>query len=349
MSFRNYILSKHFFKQLLLAVSITIAIMWGSLKLLDLYTLHGRGIDVPDLEGLQLTDAKELLLEYNLRYVINDSIFDNRRDKGSIAMQDPAAGTEVKKNRTIYLTTVAVLPEMVSMPDLTDLSRRQAMALLETHGLSVGRIEYKPDIARNVVLEQKYQDGIIEAGAPVAVGTKINLVLGEGVGENIALVPFVIGMTPEEATRTLISASLNLGGQSFYNEEDTINKEDKKLRVYRQSPDPLGDPVYLQAGSTVDLVYRSAASFDFEAYLEKLLTVPMPDLIGMGPEEVATRLEAMGLVLGNEIFEEDIHPDFAVVVRQEPSFDEERRMYKGEQINIWYALPVEDIESEEEN
>lgn len=344
MSVRNYIFSKTFFKQLVLAASISVAIIWGALKLLDIYTLHGRGIEVPDLEGLQLEDAQELLLEYNLRHVINDSIFDTNREKGSIAMQDPEAGTEVKRNRTIYLTTVAVLPEMVQMPDLTDLSRRQAMALLETHGLTVGRIEYKPDIARNVVLEQKYQDGIIEAGAPIAVGTRINLELGEGIGENIALVPFVIGMEPKEAARTLISASLNVGEETHYEED-----EKKGLKVYRQSPDPLDEPVYLQAGSPVDLVYRSAETFDFETYLELLLTVPVPDLTGMSPEEVKITLEAMDLVVGNEIFQEVIHPDYAIAVRQEPPFDEEGRIYKGERINIWYAPPDEDIEPEEQN
>ncbi len=347
MSLRSYIFSRPFLKQLILAASLTIAIMWGALKLLDLYTLHGRGIHVPELEGIQLEQAKELLQEYNLRYVINDSIFDSNRDKGSIAMQDPAAGTEVKKNRTIYLTTVAVLPEMVPMPDLTDLSRRQAVALLETHGLAVGRIEYKPDIARNVVLEQKYQDGVIEAGAPVATGTRINLVLGEGVGENIALVPFVIGMTPEEAARTLISASLNLGEEVH----DLDHEEDapKDLKVYRQSPNPLNEPVYLQAGSPVDLVYRSAKTFDFEAYLEKLLSVPLPDLSGMSPDEVRVTLEGMDLVVGREVFQEDAQRDYAVVTRQEPLFDETKIIRRGGRINIWYAPPSEDIESEDQN
>lgn len=345
MSVRNYIFSKTFLKQLLLAAALTIAIMWGALKLLDIYTLHGRSIQVPDLEGLYLDEAKELLPELNLRYVINDSIFDNTREKGSVAMQDPEAGTKVKRNRTIYLTTVAVLPEMVPMPDLTDLSRRQAMALLETHGLRVGRIEYKPDIARNVVLEQKYQDGIIEPGAPVAVGTSINLVLGEGIGENIALVPLVIGMTPEEAARTLISASLNLGEERHFEEEE----ETRAYRVYRQSPDPLNEPVYLQAGSPVDLVYRSAETFDFEAYLEKLFSVPIPDLLGMNPDEVRQKLENLDLVVGREIFQEDAQRDYAIAVRQEPTYKADEIIRKGERVNIWYAPPEEDIEPEEQN
>ncbi len=343
MSARSYLFSKQFLKQLILAASLTIAIMWGALKLLDVYTLHGRGIQVPELEGLQLKEATYLLGEFNLRYTINDSIFDHSRDKGSIALQDPEAGTEVKKNRTIYLTTVAVLPEMVPMPDLTDLSRRQAVAILETHGLAVGRIEYKPDIARNVVLEQKYQDGVIEAGAPVAAGTRINLILGEGIGENIALVPFVIGMSPDVAARTLISASLNLGEETLHDEEDNNN-----LKVYRQSPNPLDEPVYLQAGSPVDLVYRSSEAFDFEVYLAKLFSVPIPDLTGMTPDAARLELNEADLVVGREVFENGASRDHAVVMRQDPETDGESTIRKGEAIDIWYEPPFDDIEPNDE-
>lgn len=329
-------------KQLLLAASLSVIIIWGVLKILDIYTLHGRTIIVPALEGYHPEDAGLLLTEKNLRYVINDSVFDNTRERGTIALQDPAPGTEVKRNRTIYLTTVAVLPEMVPMPDLTDLSRRQAVSLLETHGLRVGRIEYRPDIARNAVLEQKFNDGVIEAGAPVAKGTSIDLVLGEGLGENITFVPFVVGMKPEEAARTLISASLNVGEEVYMGESSTNPK------VYLQDPDPLKKPVYLQAGSMVDLFYRSADDFDFEAYLEELLSVPIPRLIGKTPDEVRILLESQDLEVGLEIFEDGATRENAVAKKQEPVFEEGVIIPKGESIDVWYE-PAEEIEIDDLN
>ena len=141
MSVKQFISGKLFLRQLMLAFAVGIVIIWGSLKLLDVYTHHGRTIVVPDLEGLSESAAGDLLESYQLRYQINDSIFDDERDKGTISSQDPVPGTEVKKNRTIYLTLVAIMPEMVPMPDLTDLSLRQAMSMLETHGL-------KPELIR---------------------------------------------------------------------------------------------------------------------------------------------------------------------------------------------------------
>ncbi len=327
---------------MIIAASLTIILLWVALKLLDVYTLHDRTIVVPDLAGYRPYEARVVLDDKNLRFLINDSIFDNTRERGTIVIQDPVAGTEVKRNRTIYVTTVAVLPEMVPMPDLTDLSRRQAVSLLETHGLRVGRIEYRPDIARNAVLEQKFNDGIIEAGAPVAKGTSIDLVLGEGLGENITMVPFVIGMKPEEAARTLIRASLNVG-EEIYMGESTANP-----KVYLQEPDPLDEPVYLQAGSMVDLFYRSADDFDFEAYLVELLSVPIPRLIGKTPDEVRIMLESQGLEVGLEVFEDGSSRENALVKRQEPLFEEGVNIPKGESIDVWYE-PADEIEIDDLN
>ncbi len=342
MSLRQYILSRHFLKHLIMALGLSIVLLWVVLKMLDMYTLHGRRIAVPDLENHLLKDAKELLLDKRLRYFVNDSIFDNQREPGSIAMQDPAPGTEVKRNRTIYLTTVAVLPEMVPMPDLTDLSQRQAMTLLETHGLSVGRIEYRPDIARNAVLEQKYNEGVIEPGSPIAKGTRIDLVLGEGLGENIAIVPFVIGLAQAEAARALISASLNVGREVFMG-DSTGN-----LRVYIQEPDPLNEPVYLQAGATIDLFYRSADEFDFEAYIEKLLSVPIPFLTGKTPDQVRIMLESKHLVVGKEVFEKGATRDNAIATRQEPEYETGMIIPRGQSINIWYE-PADEVDNDEQN
>ena len=342
MSFWRFILSRYFLKQLVLAASLSIVIVWVVLRMLDAYTLHGRRIVVPELDGLLLEEAKDVLLDKRLRYVVNDSIFDSSRERGSIALQDPAPGTEVKRNRTIYLTTVAVLPEMVPMPDLTDLSRRQAMSLLETHGLKVGRIEYRPDIARNAVLEQKFKDGIIEPGSPVAKGTSIDLVLGEGLGENIAIVPFVIGLSPTEAARTLISASLNVGREIFMG-DSTDN-----ARVYIQEPDPIDKTVYLQAGSSVDLFYRSADVFDFEAYIEKILSVPIPYIIGKTPDEVRIMLENKKLEVGREIFEDGATRENAIATRQEPEYETGVIIPRGQEVNIWYE-PAEEIDIDDLN
>ncbi len=326
----QFLFSRHFLRQLLIAAALGVAIIWGALKLLDLYTLHGRTISVPELEGYSLAEAKEILVSNNLRYVLNDSIYNRDSEPGTIAWHNPVAGTEVKRNRTIYLTKVAILPEMVEMPDLTDLSRRQAITILETHGLAVGQLSYQPDIARDAVLKQKFREGRIEPGTPVEKGTAIDLILGEGLGENITMVPLVIGMKPDEAVRTLNRAGLNLG------DEVIMDETDENLKVYLQDPDPLEETQYLEAGSHVNLFFRSTDEFDFEEYLEQLLSVPMPDLFGMTPQEVEDTLHQLELKIGMEVFEEGAERDDAKTYRQEPEYQKGMIIPKGESIDVWY-------------
>lgn len=330
MSLITFLKSKTFRYHLLIAIGSGVILLWLSLRLLDIYTRHGKTIEVPDLDGLSKNDAMQVLSRMDLRPVINDSIFDTTREKGSVASQNPEAGVEVKRNRAIYLTTVAILPEMVAMPDLIDLSFRQAEALIQAYGLRVGKLEYVPSIARNAVLQQQFNEGSIQPGTPIEKGTPIDLVLGTGEGSNYVNVPLVIGKTREEAIRMINLSSLNVGQEVFMDD----NMEN--LRVYRQTPDVITSSRQLAMGSTVDLFYRSDDEFDFEEYSEEVLSVENPDLTGKTPWEVLEILENSLLLLGEEVFEDNVTTQNARVYRQEPDFREEPNIFRGTTINIWY-------------
>jgi eukaryotic-like serine/threonine-protein kinase len=337
MKLREFIRSQLFLRLLLYAFAVAIVIMWVSLKLLDLYTHHGRTIVVPDLSGQYEAEVQDILKEHRLRYVVNDSVFYDDGVKGTVFSQDPAPGTHVKKGRTIYLTKIAFMPEMVAMPDLNDLSFRQASAMLTAYGLKPGRLEYRPDIARNAVLQQKYNNGAIEPGTLIAKGTSIDLVLGEGLGENVVQVPLLLGLTKQEAISALHAVTLNVGN-SFY-----LDDEENDVKVYKQHPDPLTRKEFLRAGSSVDLYYRSPKVFDFETYLLEQLTVPIPLLYGKTPEEVRITLEAYDLAVGEEVYEGQVSEQEARVFRQEPDYEEDNMIQKGTAINIWYRS-LEDFE-----
>ena len=330
MNFWDFVKSKVFLRHVILAAAAGIVVLWVSLKLLDLYTLHGHSITVPDLNGLTEQEASTILEKMDLSYMVNDSIFDDERPKGTIASQDPAPGIAVKKNRTIYLTKVAVLPEMVPMPNLVDLSMRQALALLENYDLRVGNMEYRHDIAQNAVLEQKFNNGKIEAGTMVEKGTAIDLVIGKGLGESTVEVPFLLGKTRNEAIAALHAVSLNVGTEEF------LDNESDDPRVYQQSPDASLQKQRLLAGSAVNLVYRSGNSFDFEEYLSEMEGVPVPLLFGKDPEEVRAALEENMLELGNETFENNVSRQNARVFRQEPEYNQDNLVKRGTKVNVWY-------------
>jgi beta-lactam-binding protein with PASTA domain len=255
MGFFKFVRSRYFWIHTGLAIVLTIFLMWFTLKALGIYTKHGQSIDVPDFKGKTISELPEYADDYDVTYEIIDSVYDSSLPKGSVIMQDPAAGTKVKDGRRIYLTVVAMKQEMVQMPDLLDLTLRQASAMLETYGLLVGKLKYVPDIARNAVLQQKFKGERIEEGTLIAKGSKIDLVLGQGEENEKVEVPDVYGMKQGEALRMLKVNSLNVGNEIFEDGPDTTVS-----RVYKVKP---GIRSVVNMGTTVDIYYKSEKKHDF--------------------------------------------------------------------------------------
>ena len=89
------------------------------------------------------------------------------------------------KRRKIYLTTVAVTAPQVEMPNLVDLSLRQAENLLKTNNLQLGQVIYKSSKYNNAVLEQRYKGRIIATSEKVPYMAKITLVVGKEEQEDV--------------------------------------------------------------------------------------------------------------------------------------------------------------------
>jgi eukaryotic-like serine/threonine-protein kinase len=271
MSLGRFLISKVFIKILLLAIGIAIVILFITWRGLAIYTQHGKHLTVPDYTGLTLDDIEQYRIGKDFEFIVLDSVFDNTLPKGSIVHHDPPPNSRVKKNRKIYLTTVAFLPEQVSMPDLVDLTFRQALSSLETHGLKIGKLDYVPDIAKNAVLQQIYEGEIIEPGSFITRGSSIDLVLGQGLGSQQMPVPFLLGLGKEEAHRLIHENFLNTGANIIEADEETA---DSLLRVYKQSP-LWRENAYLKMGQQVDLWYRSELEFNFDS----LIRIYQPDTI----------------------------------------------------------------------
>ncbi len=264
MNFIEFIRTKLFYRHLLLSVIVSILLITLILALLKWYTHHGEAFKVPSLVGLTPEQIDQLTTIDNFEIIVIDSVFDSRQPKGTVLIQDPVQGTYVKKDRKIYLTTVAVLPERVSMPNLVDLTLRQAKATIETYGLKLGQVNYVPDIAANAVLGQFYKGRSIEPGFELMKGSVIDLKVGEEAGSGRYSVPSVIGMTKAEAEVMLRRFYFVVGEESF---EDGAVPETAK--VYSQSPSH-NSAELLNAGQPVNLVYRDPEKFDFEKYMESL-------------------------------------------------------------------------------
>lgn len=253
----DFLKSRIFFKHLLLAIGLVFVTIFLIILSLKFYTHHGQSFTVPDFTGLMPDELEKFAKDNGFEFVVVDSIYDIKRPKGSIISQDPYPNAKVKHSRTIYLTVVSDIPEKVSMPNLIDLSLRQTTSLLETYGLQVGTLEYKPDIARNAVLEQKYKGKSIIAGELIKKGSRIDLVLGQGTGGDLMTVPFLLGKKQSEVLKIIIASSLNIGNEVFEDGKDTSH-----ARVYKQSP-AYGSGKPVNMGQTIHVWYRSDKKFNF--------------------------------------------------------------------------------------
>lgn len=209
-------------------VAIIIVLFFGSL---DFLTKHGEYEKVPDVTGKSLEKARKILEDKGFEVEIQDSIYIDSLPKLSIVKQIPEPNATVKVNRTIYLTLNRSQPPVVEMPNLVGFTLRNAQMYLENLGLHLGDTSFRPDIAKNAVLEQLYKGEDIKAGTKVFMGSTIDFVLGNGIGEEDMLVPNLIGKKYNEVQSLLKQLHINYTSAIDQDVTDTAN-----AFVYRQSP-----------------------------------------------------------------------------------------------------------------
>jgi Uncharacterized protein conserved in bacteria len=251
MSLKEFIFSKVFVKNLGLALLIIVGIIMVLLIWLNIFTRHGQSRSVPNFYGLSMEETAKLAKKSRMRYTVIDSIYSSLVPRGCVAEQSPNAGLKVKKWRNIALTINAFRPEMVAMPDLVDLPKRQAISLIESSGLKMGKLIYKSDLSIDVVLDQ-LNDGIkISKNDSLLKGSVIDLVLGKGLSNQRTPVPNLIGMNLDPATNRILESSLNLA--TFIYDNTILTAEDSlNAFVYKQNPENREDAT-LQIGSSMYL------------------------------------------------------------------------------------------------
>lgn len=235
MSIVKILKSKRFWKNLLYAV-----VLYGVFYLfivlgLRFYTHHGKSFPVPDFKGLKPDRVAELANHNRLNIEIIDSNYLSYLPKGSVIDQYPKPGIHVKKNRTIFLTVNAFNQAKVKVPNVMGMSYRQGKTTLESHGLKVGKLIYKPDFAKNNILNQRYKGNIIKPGQEIEKGQSIDLELGNGLGKTTHLLPNLANLNFMSAESAIKDAFFNLG-QVYFDSSVKTYSDTIDARVYRQSP-----------------------------------------------------------------------------------------------------------------
>jgi len=232
MGFIKFIFSKLFLINLAIALALSIPSAVALYYWLDFQTEHGITVETPNVTGLKLKELEAMADTLEVELVVVDSLYSDDFPRGTVADQDPKPGASVKRGRKIYLTVNAMLPKQVVVPDVKNLSLRQAKAVLESVGLKLGGLEYQPDIAKNAVLQQKIRGKVVKKGTFAFSGTVVDLVLGDGLSNTRVLIPYLLYYNLQEAIDRLNLSSLNLATFKI----DEPFSDSTRVRVYKQIP-----------------------------------------------------------------------------------------------------------------
>ena len=205
----KFITHKPLWINILVVIVLTLLLVLIFFGSLDYLTKHDQYQKVPSVVRKNVDAARKILEDKGLEVEIQDSLYIDTIPKLAVIKQSPGADATVKVNRTIYLTINRAQPPLVEMPNLVGFSIRNAQMYLENLGLHLGDTSFRPDIAKNAVLEQLYNGQPIKSGTKIFMGSSIGFVLGNGVGTFEMAVPDLIGKHYSQAKSLLRSLNLN--------------------------------------------------------------------------------------------------------------------------------------------
>jgi len=211
-------------------LGISLVLLFLFFSSLNWLTNHGRQITVPVLMGQPMQKAIDRLEDMGFRVEI-DSTYKAGKKPLEVLFQEPESGMSVKYGRTVFLTINRKTPPSIEMPNLVNMSFRNALLTLKSYYLEMGDTSYRPDVAAGAVLEQWLNGKPLLPGTLVPFGTKIDLVVGEGLSGEVD-VPNLVGLRWDEV-RTILD-SLQLSPNPLW--EGSITDSNSAI-VYMQQPE----------------------------------------------------------------------------------------------------------------
>jgi eukaryotic-like serine/threonine-protein kinase len=248
----KYITKSPLWVNIAVGLGIVIALFVVFVLSLNWITHHGESKTVPSVTGKLFNEAQQILEKEGFELVVQDSVYYDSLKPGMVIKQIPEADEVVKVNRTVYITVNRVVPPDVAMPNLIGYTFRNAVMILRNMSLRLGDTTYKPDFAKNSVLEQLYNGRSISPGTNIKMGSAISLVIGSGIGNEDMAVPKLIGLTYSEARIVLESNGLIIGSVIT----DPLVKDTTNAFIYRQTPTYRtedGFRVRIRPGQMIDL------------------------------------------------------------------------------------------------
>ena len=166
--------------------------------------LRAREITIPDLKGRTVSAATTGLADLDLSLRVDDARrLDASIQAGDIVAQDPAAGTTVRRGRSVRVwLSAGARPSVV--PALVGESERMARLRLEQDGLTL--------VTVSEMRSTEQAPGVVVAQEPAAgaAGDRVSLLVNRGDQAAAYLMPDLIGVDAGRAADVLRSAGFRV-------------------------------------------------------------------------------------------------------------------------------------------
>lgn len=186
---------------LIVAKNIGVALLFlGALFLLlklglNVYTNHGESMEIPTFEGMLIEEAREVADDKGLNIDVTVGAYVPEKEPGLVVQQQPPVGSQVKNNRTVYLTVLSEVVPEVTLPGLVGSYRYdQYTRQLGPMNLKARVKERKFDARQEdgTILYlyydgQKITDEDLREGVKVPMGSTIDFVVTERKGSEVTL------------------------------------------------------------------------------------------------------------------------------------------------------------------
>lgn len=183
MKFFKFLTSKVFWLNVLIAIAVSVLLVFGITKFLSSYTLQDQKIEVPNLKGLSEEEVKVVLGDLKLEYeLLEVGSYNSNVPKNSVLDQQPASGRIVKEKRKIYITLNPNGYAKALIPSFYSKTQKEIVQLITNSGFLVGEYEEIDDIG-TVVRGLKYQGRELQLGDRLPKNSIIDIVIGNGLLE----------------------------------------------------------------------------------------------------------------------------------------------------------------------
>lgn len=244
-------------------------------------------VEVPDVVGMTLDDAKKELNDAGLGWKIGKQEESAQYEEGYVMGQDPEDGEKVKKNTQITLdVSTGKAEEQVEVPNVVGQDEADAQKTLEDAGFKV---------ESTAVYSSQPQGEVVattpEAGSQAAKGSTVTIQVSKG--EEKVSVPDVRGTDENTAKNTLSGAGLNVTVTTDYS--------DSVAQGNVISQDPSGG-TKVDAGTNVNIVVSLGSR-----------PVSVPSVVGVSESNARQLIASAGLSVGTVTYREDSAPAGQVI------------------------------------